>query len=171
MTTITITLLIILNIIFMIKFEYDKKERFLTVFTLNKSSSLINLKFKFPKRLNMKLSLIFFLFLFTLSCKKENTRYTVIPIKNFSQEIEMDRILSDIQILRLNIPDTTFIGQIKDLAIYRDSIYILDDIKQSLFIFVCCSAICREYAGKFHSRNLSFRKGSGRIYPCLFNRM
>ena len=96
MTTITITLLIILNIIFMIKFEYDKKERFLTVFTLNKSSSLINLKFKFPKRLNMKLSLIFFLFLFTLSCKKENTRYTVIPIKNFSQEIEMDRILSDI---------------------------------------------------------------------------
>lgn len=41
MTTITITLLIILNIIFMIKFEYDKKERFLTVFTLNKSSSLI----------------------------------------------------------------------------------------------------------------------------------
>ena len=119
----------------MIKFEYDKKERFLTVFTLNKSSSLINLKFKFPKRLNMKLSLIFFLFLFTLSCKKENTRYTVIPIKNFSQEIEMDRIPSDIQILRLNIPDTTFIGQIKDLAIYRDSIYILDDIKQSLFIF------------------------------------
>ena len=63
------------------------------------------------------------------------TSYTVIPIKNFSQEIEMDRILSDIQILRLNIPDTTFIGQIKDLAIYRDSIYILDDIKQSLFIF------------------------------------
>ena len=58
----------------MIKFEYDKKERFLTVFTLNKSSSLINLKFKFPKRLNMKLSLIFFLFLFTLSCKKENPR-------------------------------------------------------------------------------------------------
>ena len=44
----------------MIKFEYDKKERFLTVFTLNKSSSLINLKFKFPKRLNMKLSLIFY---------------------------------------------------------------------------------------------------------------
>lgn len=137
MTIITITPLIILNIIFMIKFEYDKEERFLTVFTLNKSSSLINLKFKFPKRLNMKLSLIFFLFLFTLSCKKENTRYTVIPIKNFSQEIEMDRILSDIQILRLNIPDTTFIGQIKDLAIYRDSIYILDDIKQPYSFSIC----------------------------------
>lgn len=83
----------------------------------------------------MKLPLLLFLALFVLSCKKGEDGNTVVSIKNFSQEIEMGRILSDIQILRLNVPDTTFIGQIKDLAIYKDSIYLLDDAKQSLFIF------------------------------------
>lgn len=83
----------------------------------------------------MKIVSILFILFFIVSCKQEIDRHLLVKVGNFSDQIELDSIISDIRLLKLNTPDTNFIGQIKDVAICNDSIYILDEIKQSLFIF------------------------------------
>lgn len=82
----------------------------------------------------MKVSCIIIILVFILSCKKETDINTYVKVGDFSEQIELDSII-DICLLKLNTPDTNFIGQIKDVAICNDTIFVLDGIKQSLFIF------------------------------------
>lgn len=82
---------------------------------------------------------LFLIFLLLFSCgyrggKQENV--TVFTIENFDgKELKVDEYFSHVKLLPLWLDTNRFIGQVKDIGVIGDTIYLLDGITSSIYMF------------------------------------
>lgn len=84
------------------------------------------------------MKIVYYLFLVALffSCAREKIEEgIVIRVADFQKDLAMDSVVDDIKILELKMPEDEYIADVKDLAFTNDLIYVLDDIKQMVYVF------------------------------------
>lgn len=88
---------------------------------------------------NAFLFLILLLLLFSSSCRQgggKQENLTVFSIENFDdKELKVDECFSHVKLLPLQLNANRIIGQIKDICVIGDTIFLLDGIASTLYVF------------------------------------